>query len=153
MLQFPFEAPPHDEGVPVEVAEGLLWVRFTIPFALNHVNIFLLRDGDGWLAVDAGINSAATHAASEHVFGLIGGRRWTVILGGGQSPAPVMLHCADERLLIAGDQILSRISPFVGAFADTPRASPLRDYLAFLDQTEPAIPDATLVLPGHGAPF
>ncbi|HRJ68355.1 MAG TPA: MBL fold metallo-hydrolase [Beijerinckiaceae bacterium] len=54
MLQFPFDKP--EDGAPVEIADGLHWVRFTIPYVLNHVNIYLLRDGDGWLAIDTCID-------------------------------------------------------------------------------------------------
>lgn len=54
MLDYPFEKP--EDGVPVEVADGIFWVRFTIPYVLNHVNIYILRDGDGWLAVDTCID-------------------------------------------------------------------------------------------------
>ena len=32
---------------------GVLWVRLKLPFRLNHVNIYLLADGDGWAMVDS----------------------------------------------------------------------------------------------------
>jgi glyoxylase-like metal-dependent hydrolase (beta-lactamase superfamily II) len=38
-----------------EVAPGVLWLRMPLPFALNHINLWLLRDGPGWTAVDCGI--------------------------------------------------------------------------------------------------
>lgn len=40
---------------PVWIADDLLWLRLPLPFALNHVNLWLLRDGDGWLLIDTGI--------------------------------------------------------------------------------------------------
>jgi len=41
-------------GEAVEVAPGILWLRFPLPFALDHVNLFALADGDGWTVVDTG---------------------------------------------------------------------------------------------------
>lgn len=43
--------PVHDvpEGTSaVEVHEGVLWIRLPLPFELNHVNVFALREVDGW---------------------------------------------------------------------------------------------------------
>ncbi len=39
-----------------EVAEDIYAVRLPLPFALNHVNSYLLREADGWTIVDAGLN-------------------------------------------------------------------------------------------------
>lgn len=66
-LRYPFETPPKaDEAI--EVAPGLIWVRLTLPFRLNHVNIYLLADGDGWTMVDTGIGNEATIAAWTTLF-------------------------------------------------------------------------------------
>ena len=46
-LRYPWETPPGPDQV-IEVAPGVLWVRLKLPFQLNHVNIYLLADGDGW---------------------------------------------------------------------------------------------------------
>lgn len=59
--QSPTWVPPHPrqdrwpDGVPVEVAAGIHGVRLPLPFALDHVNVWLLEDGGGWLAIDTGI--------------------------------------------------------------------------------------------------
>ena len=45
-------APPQPDGTVVEVAEGLLWARMPMPMGLDHINVYLIRDGAGWLAVD-----------------------------------------------------------------------------------------------------
>jgi glyoxylase-like metal-dependent hydrolase (beta-lactamase superfamily II) len=55
-LTFPMPAPAF--GTPVEVAPGILWLRLALPFQLNHVNIYLIEDGDGWAILDTGINDA-----------------------------------------------------------------------------------------------
>lgn len=46
-------------GAPVEIADGVMWVRMPVRLAIDHVNIWLLRDGDGWTVVDTGIFSPA----------------------------------------------------------------------------------------------
>ncbi|MCB1882743.1 MAG: MBL fold metallo-hydrolase [Geminicoccaceae bacterium] len=35
--------------------DGLFWLRLPLPFALDHVNVWLLDDGDGWTVIDAGV--------------------------------------------------------------------------------------------------
>jgi glyoxylase-like metal-dependent hydrolase (beta-lactamase superfamily II) len=39
-----------------QVAENIYQLRQPLPFALNHVNCYLLRDEDGWTILDAGLN-------------------------------------------------------------------------------------------------
>jgi glyoxylase-like metal-dependent hydrolase (beta-lactamase superfamily II) len=58
-LTYPHPTAP-EPGVPVEVAPGLLWLRFPLPMALNHVNLWLIQDSDGWTLVDAGIGNAVS---------------------------------------------------------------------------------------------
>lgn len=66
-LAFPFASPP-GAGETIEVADGVHWLRMPLPFALDHINLWLLRDGAGWAIVDCGYNSPATRAAWERVF-------------------------------------------------------------------------------------
>lgn len=42
-------------GEIVEVAAGVYWIRMPLPFALDHINLWLLKDGDGWVQVDTGL--------------------------------------------------------------------------------------------------
>lgn len=58
-LRYPLETPPRPNEA-IEVAPGLIWVRLALPFRLNHVNIYLIADGDGWAMVDTGIGNDAT---------------------------------------------------------------------------------------------
>ncbi|HCK28652.1 MAG TPA: MBL fold metallo-hydrolase, partial [Alcanivorax sp.] len=39
-----------------EVAPGVHWLNFPLPFALDHINLWLLEDGDGWTLVDTGFS-------------------------------------------------------------------------------------------------
>ena len=71
-LHFPFgEAVPQPGGV-IEVAPGLLWLRVAMPFALNHINLWLLRDRldrlEGWTIVDCGLGNATARDNWEAVF-------------------------------------------------------------------------------------
>lgn len=51
---YPF--PKLDYGETLEVAPGIHWVRMPLPFDLNHINLWLMADGDGWTVVDTGYN-------------------------------------------------------------------------------------------------
>jgi glyoxylase-like metal-dependent hydrolase (beta-lactamase superfamily II) len=66
-LTYPFEEVP-GAGEAIEVAEGVLWLRMPLPFALDHINLWALKDGDGWTLVDTGVRSKATMEAWEQVF-------------------------------------------------------------------------------------
>lgn len=61
-LRYPWSEPP-EFGVPLEVAGGVHWLRLPLPMALDHVNAFVLDDGDGWTLVDPGIDTPACRAA------------------------------------------------------------------------------------------
>ncbi len=71
---------PFQERVPlpgeaVAVAEGAWWIRMPLPFALDHINLWALEDGDGWTLVDTGYGSEATRALWEgHFAALLAGR-------------------------------------------------------------------------------
>lgn len=66
-LHFPHPAPPPTDGVPVEIAPGVLWLRVALPFALNHVNIYLIEDGAGWAILDTGLADTRTKDLWTHV--------------------------------------------------------------------------------------
>jgi glyoxylase-like metal-dependent hydrolase (beta-lactamase superfamily II) len=58
-LVYPFADAP-ETGAVMEVAPGILWTRIPLPFRLNHVNVYLIEDGDGWAVLDTGISNQAT---------------------------------------------------------------------------------------------
>lgn len=64
-MRYPFtESPP---GQLTEVADGVLWARLPMPFRLNHVNVFLIRDGGGWTVVDTGLGNEQTKVAWQNL--------------------------------------------------------------------------------------
>ena len=67
------EAPP--AAASREVAPGVIWLRMPLPFALDHINLWLLADGDGWTQVDCGYGDAATRELwQEHFTSTLQGR-------------------------------------------------------------------------------
>ncbi len=55
-LTFPHAAPPAP-GEITRIAPGVLWFRLKLPFQLNHVNIYLIEDDAGWVALDTGLGT------------------------------------------------------------------------------------------------
>jgi glyoxylase-like metal-dependent hydrolase (beta-lactamase superfamily II) len=66
-LQFPVAAAP-PPGETLAIAPGVWWLRMPLPFALDHINLWLLEDGPGWTIVDAGYASTATQELWEQIF-------------------------------------------------------------------------------------
>ena len=71
-LHYPFGEALPAPGTTLEVASGVRWLRMGLPFALDHINLWLLRDRmdgvEGWSIVDCGITNDATRAAWEQIF-------------------------------------------------------------------------------------
>src|SRR5260370_4042166 len=79
-LEFPHPAPPKP-GETIEIRPGVFWARLALPFRLDHVNIYLVEDGDGLALVDAGIDNERTRAAWESLLaGPLAGHRLTRII-------------------------------------------------------------------------
>jgi len=254
-IEYPFAALPNAAQT-MAVAEGVYWLRMPLPFALDHINLWLLEDDNGLTIVDTGLNTAEikalwnalldsppldrgvtriviTHHHPDHIglagwlrertgtqititqtewltahhyyndveaairenmlafyaeHGLdeprlqtmrelgnryrqvvsppptayhvmrggeplrIGGREWQVMIGRGHAPEHACLYCREQKLLIAGDQVLPKITPNIMLSAAEPYANPLQDYLTSFDAFAPLAAD-TLVLPSHGRPF
>jgi glyoxylase-like metal-dependent hydrolase (beta-lactamase superfamily II) len=72
---------------------------------------------------------------------------WQVYETPGHAPSHVVLHQPDSRLLISGDHILGRVSPFFD-YGHTP--DPVGEFLRSLDVA--AALDTGLCLAGHGRP-
>jgi glyoxylase-like metal-dependent hydrolase (beta-lactamase superfamily II) len=79
-LRHPWPSPPAP-GSAIDVAPGIKWLRMPLPFALDHINLWLLDDGDGWVAVDTGIGLPPTRDLWERVFAaVLEGRRITRVI-------------------------------------------------------------------------
>lgn len=118
-----------EEQIAAEAAKG--WGRFASvvsPVPLSYVR---LQDGDRIR---------------------IGARDWRVVIGSGHSPEHACLLDEEGKLLIAGDQVLPRITSNVSLNLSEPEADPLGEWLASIAKLR-RLPDDLLVLPSHGEPF
>lgn len=76
-LRYPLgEALPAPQDA-MELAPGIKWLRMRLPFALDHINLWLLRDRqtdasavtrEGWTIVDCCVDSPGARSQWEHVF-------------------------------------------------------------------------------------
>jgi glyoxylase-like metal-dependent hydrolase (beta-lactamase superfamily II) len=129
-ISYEFDLKP-DIGDINPVAEGIDWLRMPLPFALSHINLWIMRDGDGIAIVDTGINSGKSHEIWRNA---IADRRLTRVFATHLHPDHV--GCAgwlcdehDVELWMSREEyLLCRI-----LVADTGRAAPqagLRFYAA-----------------------
>jgi glyoxylase-like metal-dependent hydrolase (beta-lactamase superfamily II) len=66
-LRYPFADLP-EPGRTLEVAPGIHWLRMPLPMALDHINLYLLEDTDGWWIIDTGIGFGETQALWQQIF-------------------------------------------------------------------------------------
>jgi len=81
-------------GHSIEVTPGVHWLRMPLPFTLDHINLWLLADGDGWTMVDCGLNHKTTIALWEQVF--------AHTLRGGRIKRLVVTHYHADHVGLAG---------------------------------------------------
>ena len=250
-----FSAP--DFGDLITVADGVLWTRMKIPGKLDHINVYLIEDTEGWFIVDTDLQSTenqalwqtilanlsgipkvtgilVTHSHPDHI-GLagwlqdycaaplyisekemrqavneqnyrqakdyedlnrfyqqldaspadmaalkeglsffdrlygqlpsevtlvksgdtiqIGGTSWNLWSGSGHSIEHLCLQRASGDVLIAGDQIIAHITPYVGISHLSQEADPLAGWLYSLNDMLEWISPEALVLPAHNKPL
>ena len=71
-LNYPLGDAMPGVGQTMAVADGVKWIRMGLPFALNHINLWLLRDQidgkDGWTVVDCCIDKPESRAQWQQIF-------------------------------------------------------------------------------------
>jgi len=71
-LDYPFAEQLPQAAQALSVASGVYWLRMPLPFALDHINLWLLRDQidgvQGWTVVDCGAATADTTELWERLF-------------------------------------------------------------------------------------
>jgi glyoxylase-like metal-dependent hydrolase (beta-lactamase superfamily II) len=79
-LVFPHTQPP-GPGRLIEIAPGVQWFRLPLPYRLDHVNIYLIENDDGWTVLDTGLGTDACRTAWEAVLsGQMRGQRLTAMI-------------------------------------------------------------------------
>jgi glyoxylase-like metal-dependent hydrolase (beta-lactamase superfamily II) len=90
LIDFPHPVHP-SPGEAIDVAPGVRWIRMPLPFALDHINLWLARDDDGRAtAIDAGYGNDATRALWE--------RHFATTLGGAPLARVVATHYHPDHL-------------------------------------------------------
>jgi glyoxylase-like metal-dependent hydrolase (beta-lactamase superfamily II) len=118
-----------DERIATEEEKG--WGRFAAMVSPVPVSMVRMRDG-------------------ERV--RIGSREWDIVVGSGHSPEHACLVDRAGKVMIAGDQVLPRITSNVSLSLSEPEADPLGEWLDSIARLK-RLPDDLLVLPSHGEPF
>ena len=62
----PLELP--SDGELCAVDQDIYWLRMPLPFDLDHINLYLIKDGEGYAALDTGIGTSLTEAIWEQIF-------------------------------------------------------------------------------------
>ncbi len=78
LLTYPLDTPASETlpagGHALPVAVGVKWIRMALPFALNHINLWLLRDcidgRQGWTVVDCCIDRAESREQWTQIFAI-----------------------------------------------------------------------------------
>lgn len=82
----------------------------------------------------------------------LAGRQWQLLLGEGHVAEHMLLHCAETGVLLAGDQLLPRITSNISVLPSEPDADLLTGWFDTLTRMA-QLPDDTLVLPAHELPY
>lgn len=130
-LTFPIDEPP-EAGQVRQVAPGILWTRIPLPFRLDHVNVYLIEDGDGWAVLDTGIADHLTRSV------------WDALLAGPLAGRPltrlIVTHFHPDHIGLAGWlcerfdlQLLTSLSGYLGCLnislsPELKEAKPYRDF-------------------------
>lgn len=67
-LDYPFDTAPQPART-LQVAPGIRWLRMPLPFSLDHINLWLLGEGDRCVLVDTGLGDETTRAIWQELFG------------------------------------------------------------------------------------
>ena len=78
-LHYPFSHAP-EAGALTEVAPGIFWLRMPLPFQLDHINLWLLRDGAGWVIVDTGFPDDGVRATWQAILERLDGSVTRIIV-------------------------------------------------------------------------
>jgi len=55
-------------GETLRLDDSMSWLRMPLPFSLNHINLWLLRDEKGWVIVDTGVDTETSRRVWKETF-------------------------------------------------------------------------------------
>ncbi len=99
-------------GETLNIVDGIEWLRMPLPFSLNHINLWLLRDGNRWAIVDTGVGTSETRSIWQQVFeGAMGGDPASHIIATHMHPdhvgcAGFLAHHFDVDLWMSRDEYM-----------------------------------------------
>lgn len=66
-LEYPYaDTPPF--GSKLRLQDGVYWLRMALPMALDHINLYMLEDDDGWWIIDTGMAVGKTQEYWQQIF-------------------------------------------------------------------------------------
>jgi glyoxylase-like metal-dependent hydrolase (beta-lactamase superfamily II) len=141
----------------ISLSPGALDARTYREFYLRHgldaaTTQRVATQGHGYLKMVSGLPPTFTRLVAGDTL-QIGGRTFDVLTGNGHAPEQVMLYCAADKVFLAADQVLAKITPNISVWAVDPEGDPLGLYIRSLNELRTQIPADALVLPGHQLPF
>lgn len=93
-MVYEFEGVPEPGGA-MEVAPGVIWLRMPLLLTgLSHINLWLLRDGEGWTLVDTGMQNDVIKGHWEEAF--------VQVLGGRPIVRVICTHFHPDHMGLAG---------------------------------------------------
>ena len=91
-IRYPWETPP-ENGAMTEIAKSVYWLRLPLPMKLDHVNIYVLDDGDGWTLIDTGMKSQMVLGMWQHLLeGPLSGKPVKRVVATHHHPDHIGLH-------------------------------------------------------------
>ena len=66
-LEYPYDTHPAP-GTTREVADRVRWLTMPMGGSLNHINLYLIEDKDGWFVVDTGLGNRETKQLWHEIF-------------------------------------------------------------------------------------
>jgi glyoxylase-like metal-dependent hydrolase (beta-lactamase superfamily II) len=61
-----------ERGELTAIDDDIYWLRMPLPFDLDHINLYLIKDGEGYAALDTGIGTQTTEAIWEDILADLG---------------------------------------------------------------------------------
>ena len=92
-VNYEFDVRPSN-GATQEITNGIEWLRMPLPFSLDHINLWLLKDDERWVIVDTGVGTEETQDIWRRVF--------DEVMGGDPASRVIATHMHPDHVGCAG---------------------------------------------------